>query len=126
MIFHNFSGSLASNRGKSGLLGGLLASRASKGSGSLGKKKGLLGKVGKYAVAGLAAYGTYKLAKSMAKGLRREYDDDDCWEYSILRDRYECVCAAQCNVYVGSAVSISISMGLLALTTTLTVFFNRN
>ena len=48
-------------------------------------KKGIFGKVGKFAVAGIAAYGTYKLAKTLTKGLRRGYDDDDCWEYSILR-----------------------------------------
>ena len=69
-----------------------------------------------YAVAGLAAYGTYKLAKTMTKGLRREYDDDDCWQYSILRDRYECMCHAQCNVYIGSASMTSLSSLLLVLT----------
>ena len=92
-------------------------------SGSLAKK-GIFGKVGKYAVAGLAAYGTYKLAKSMTKGLRREYDDDDCWQYSILRDRYECVCNAQCNVYVGSSSSMTASLSTLAVTTILSVIYN--
>jgi len=85
-----------------------------------------LGKVAKYAVGGLAAYGTYKLAKSMTKGLRQEYDEDDCWKYSILRDQYECVCVAKCNAYVfvkpepDSAVSTQVTFSLLAVTTFLT------
>ena len=94
-----------------------------KGSGSgLFAKKGIFGKAGKFAVAGIVAYGTYKLAKSMTRGLRREYDDDDCWEYSILWDRYECVCASECNVYVGSAVSTVASIGLSAVTSFVSVY----
>merc|ERR1712080_316365 len=70
------------------------------------KRKGsILRKAGKYAVVGLAAYGTYKLAKKMSKGLRRNYDDDDCWEYSYLAGRYACTCPNQCDVYVGAAHS---------------------
>jgi hypothetical protein len=37
------------------------------------------------------------LAKSLAKGVRGFYDDDDCWEYNILQDRYNCVCSQQVN-----------------------------
>ena len=77
-------------------------------------------------MAGIAAYGTYKLAKSMAKGLRREYDEDDCWNYSILRDRYECICASLCNVYVGSAVSKTASTILLAVTSFISIFYAAN
>ena len=79
------------------------------------RKSGVLRKVGKYAVVGLAAYGTYKLAKKMSKGLRRSYDDDDCWEYSYLYDRYSCNCDNQCDVYVGAAHAISATFGLLSL-----------
>ena len=61
---------IGSNRSKSSsVLGGLLKNKKSLGAGSgLLAKKGIFGKVGKFAVAGLAAYGTYKLAKSMSKG----------------------------------------------------------
>lgn len=116
-----------------GLLKSLLGNKAStsSGLGALAKKsgtgglakKGIFGKVGKYAVAGLAAYGTYKLAKAMTKGLRSEYDEDDCWQYSILRDRYECVCSAQCNVYVGSSASLAASFSLLAVTSFMSIFY---
>lgn len=68
------------------------------------KKKSKLKKFGKYAVAGLAAYGTYKLAKKMSKGIRRAYDDDDCWDWNPFQRGYECQCRSeQCRVYVGSA-----------------------
>eukprot|EP00095_Tigriopus_kingsejongensis_P012578 maker-scaffold298_size217389-snap-gene-1.17 protein:Tk12578 transcript:maker-scaffold298_size217389-snap-gene-1.17-mRNA-1 annotation:"translation initiation factor if-2" len=78
------------------------------------RKKKILKKVGKYAVAGLAVYGTYKLAKAMTKGLRGAYDTDDCWDYSYMRGQYECVCPGQCQVYVGSATTWSIASGCLA------------
>jgi hypothetical protein len=48
-----------------------------------------------------SAYGTYKLGKSMAKGLRDLYDDDDCWQYNILQDRYNCVCQQQVHSALG-------------------------
>ena len=105
---------------KKGLGSGLLAKKGL-GTGLL-TKKGKFSRVGKYAVAGIAAYGTYKLAKSMSKGLRREYDEDDCWKYSILRDRYECVCISKCNVYVGSAASMVASIGLLAVTSFMNIY----
>lgn len=79
------------------------------------RRKKILKKVGKYAVAGLAAYGTYKLAKAMTKGLRGAYDSDDCWDYSYLRGQYECVCPGQCHVYVGSASSLAATGGLLCV-----------
>ena len=115
-------GSFGRTSGAKTLLGGFLGFTKVK---EVGKfpKRGLFGKVGKYAIGGLAAFGTYKLAKSMAKGLRREYDEDDCWKYSIIRDRYECVCTAQCNVYVGSAVATTASFSLLAVTTFLSTIF---
>ena len=105
---------------KKGLGSGLLAKKGL-GTGLL-TKKGKFSRVGKYAVAGIAAYGTYKLAKSMSKGLRREYDEDDCWKYSILRDRYECVCISKCNVYVGSATSMVTSISLLAVTSFISIY----
>ena len=40
----------------------------------------------------------------------------------ISRDRYECVCSSQCNVYEGSAVSTVASLGLLAVTTFISIF----
>ena len=83
----------------------------------------------KLCVGGLAAYGTYKLAKSMSKVLRQLYDEDDCWKYSILHDQYECVCVAKCNAYVfvkpepDSAVSTQVTFSLLAVTTFLTTIY---
>ena len=59
----------------------------------------------------------------LSKGLRREYDNDDCWQYSIIRDRYECDCAAQCNNYVGSAASTMVSMSLLAVSTMFSIIY---
>jgi len=79
------------------------------------KSKSKIKKVAKYAVAGLAAYGAYKLGKKMAKGLRKRYDDDDCWEYSPFQDQYRCTCNEECNIYVGSATAVSAST-LTALT----------
>ena len=57
----------------------------------------------------ISAYGTYKLAKKMSKGLRRQYDDDECWEYSYFRDQYDCNCPNQCDIYVGAASAISVT-----------------
>merc|ERR1712110_1254116 len=95
------SGSSRSHGGSKGLLKGLLGGGGSRGiaSGSKPKKKSLFKRVGKYAVVGLAAYGTYKLAKKMSKGLRFEYDNDDCWQYTPYQDSYQCICNAQCNNY---------------------------
>ncbi len=42
----------------------------------------------------------------MSKALRREYDDDECWEYSFLKDEYECECDV-CNLYSGSAIAVA-------------------
>ena len=112
-------GSFGRTSGAKTILGGFLGFTKVKEVGKF-SRRGLFGKVGKYALGGLAAFGTYKLAKSMAKGLRREYDEDDCWKYSIIRDRYECVCTAQCNTYVGSAVATQLNFSLLAVTTFLT------
>ena len=88
-------------------------------------KSGLLRKAGKYAVAGLAAYGTYKLAKRMAKGLRHEYDSDDCWQYQPFQDSYQCICDAQCNNYVGSASSMGISQSLIFISTILSIIYQQ-
>lgn len=106
--------------------GGALAGAGSKvASGS--KKGGILRKVGKYAVVGLAAYGTYKLGKSMAKGLRNLYDDDECWQYDHLRDQYACVCRGQCDDYRrGGASSAGVTFGLVAISAIVTVVYNRN
>ena len=114
-------GSFQRTSGAKTLLGGFLGFTKVKETGKFPLSK-LGGRVAKYAVGGLAAYGTYKLAKSMTKGLRQNYDDDDCWEYSILRDQYECVCTAKCNAYVfvkpepDAANSQSLTFSLLAVT----------
>lgn len=101
--------------GVAGPLGGVAASTG---------KKSILRRVGKYAVVGLAAYGTYKFAKTLTKGLRQDYDDDECWRYSPIQDRYECICNAQCNIYAGSATTIGVTHGLLAVTTIILSLFN--
>ena len=88
-------------------------------------KKSKLNRFGKYAIAGLAAYGTYKLAKKMTKGLRYEYDNDDCWEYLDYSQSYSCVCHAQCNDYVGSAVSMGISYTLILFSTIFSIITHR-
>ena len=85
IIFHFLFCFSGNKKGGIGAIAGSgLLTKKGLGSGQ-SAKKGIFGKVGKFAVAGIAAYGTYKLAKTLTKGLRREYDDDDCWEYSILR-----------------------------------------
>lgn len=103
--------SSAVNRGRkvvSGLLnrrksGSSLPKTGSTAVGAAKKKKSFVRKYGKYAVAGLAAYGTYKLAKKMSKGLKKAYDDDDCWEYNPFQEAYSCQCEEQCNYYAGGA-----------------------
>jgi len=121
------SSSSRSHGGSKGLLKGLLGGGGSRGiaSGSKPKKKSLFKRVGKYAVVGLAAYGTYKLAKKMSKGLRFEYDNDDCWQYTPYQDSYQCICNAQCNNYTGSAVSMGISYGLIFMTTMFSIIYHR-
>jgi len=118
--------SSAANRGRKVVSGLLNRGRKSGSTGSISgskpKSKSKLKKFGKYAVAGLAAYGTYKLAKKMSKGLKKAYDDDDCWEYNIFQDRYECECDDECRIYVGSATSMFLSSTLLTLSC-LTSFF---
>ena len=84
IICHFFVFSGNKKGGIGAIAGSGLLTKKGLGSGQ-SAKKGIFGKVGKFAVAGIAAYGTYKLAKTLTKGLRRGYDDDDCWEYSILR-----------------------------------------
>jgi hypothetical protein len=60
----------------------------------------------------------------MSKALRGGYDDDDCWEYSYLQGRYECVCGSQCNVYVGSAASIGLTFSLLIMSAIFTTVYS--
>ena len=91
----------AVNRGRTAIRGALNR-RNNKPKTSM-KKKSKLRKYGKYAVAGLAAYGTYKLAKKMSKGLRGAYDQDDCWRHDPFRDAYFCQCEDQCDDYRGAA-----------------------
>ena len=88
-------------------------------------KKSKFNKIGKYAIAGLAAYGTYKLAKKMSKALRYEYDNDDCWEYLDYSESYSCVCHAECNDYVNSAVSMGISYTLILLSCIFSIISHR-
>ena len=88
-------------------------------------KKSKFNKIGKYAIAGLAAYGTYKLAKKMSKALRYEYDNDDCWEYLDYSESYSCVCHAECNDYVNSAVSMGISYTLILLSSIFSIISHR-
>ena len=120
-------GTFGRTSGAKTILGGFLGFTKVKETGKFPLAR--LGKVAKYGVGGLAAYGAYKLAKSMSKGLRQEYDEDDCWKYSILRDQYECVCVAKCNAYVfvkpepDSAVSTQVTFSLLAVTTILTTIY---
>ena len=66
------------------------------------------------------AYGTYKIAKKMSKGLRKEYDDDECWQYNFFTDQYQCTCDEQCNIYVGAA---PVSTAASTATVTLMAFF---
>ncbi len=116
--------SSAVNRGRaavSGVLNRRKPSSSSVSSSAAGKKKkkGFIRKYGKYAVAGLAAYGTYKVAKKMSKGLRKSYDDDECWEYNPFRDSYYCQCDDDCNNYIGGSNAIAplTTLLLMAITT---------
>ncbi len=68
------------------------------------------------------AYGTYKLAKKMSKGLHAEYDDDDCWEFDD--GRFECQCD-ECNVYVGGAAAVAASFATVASAALLSLYCAR-
>ena len=59
----------------------------------------------------------------MSKGLRRNYDDDDCWEYSYLAGRYACTCPNQCDVYVGAAHLIYSTYSLVLLSLAFNIMF---
>lgn len=111
------------------------------------KKKSAIRKYGKYVVAGIAgkrqsmdysfvhcsikkilAYGAYKLAKKMSKGLRGQYDDDDCWEYNNYSEQYQCRCNGECQVYVGAAATTAArgALVMVSLIATMCLVRDRN
>lgn len=111
---------IGNRKGTSGSGHGSMAGTSHK-SGGGGK---LLKKVGKVAVVGLAAYGTYKLAKSMTKGLRNLYDDDNCWQFNSNQGQYNCICNQQCNLYASGSRFNGLTSSLLISSTILSLYLN--
>ncbi len=60
----------------------------------------------------------------MSKGLRAEYDDDECWEYNVFTGEYNCECD-NCNVYVGSAVLASSGLMLTVASAIFSLYYQR-